>query len=67
MSPVDLNVDIIHDVSDRVYNLTIQELKKVNQMFNTTIKEFQSTIKDMMAIFNKAIKELSSKIDKLQR
>ncbi|KKM90405.1 hypothetical protein LCGC14_1239090 [marine sediment metagenome] len=65
MSPIE--IDIVHNISDRVYNLTVMELKKINQMFNTTIKEFQSTIKDMMAIFNKAIKELSSKIDKLQK
>ncbi len=54
-------------MSDRLYSLTIKEVKKVHEMFDKTIKEFQVTVKEMMATFNKAIKDLGSKIDKIQK
>ncbi len=65
MTPID--IDIIHDMSDRLYNLTIKELKHVNEMFDKTVKEFQYTVKNMMATFTTAIKQLSNKLDKLNK
>ena len=58
-----VEVDIVLDVSDRLYAI----LKKDTQLIETTIKKFESTIKDVITKLDKSFDKLTKQLEGLKR
>lgn len=47
MSPVELDITIIHDISSRLFSLLKTEVTNMNDRLDHTIKDFKEVIEDL--------------------